>query len=1288
VSFNARATIFVVALISVLSVPRGLAYDEHTTHPALTQEIVKFYNLSYPDKPITTEEAEWIIQGSTNEDQWPRWINHFYDPVREVGWTGEHTGTMPAEVVRAVSGAGLSLEKPTSAVEWLNSYLTQATYGRYGGNRTWKRGLEYYANGDKEEGYRTLGHALHLLEDMSVPEHTRNDTHAHDLEGVTGDPGSPYEAYTEQWTRQTITKLQIPEALQKENIVPIGAGSIDEHLKALAKYSNQYFFTKDTINDPKYALPKIVREGDGFGYGRDENGKEFPLVRRKADLDEKGNTRIIYSLASVEEEKILDAYFSRLSRQAILRGADAVRLFKKQAEDEIVNKDFPQHIVQVDVDFYGRLFPNFSLATEMNRLASGASGWANRVTAGIANVVSAMRNSVSGAVSDVIGLFETNSGTDGLTSLNPSNSPQSDSRPIQSADDGDNENGSEGEERSEEGADETTSGDFVSLQSQIDGARATLGLLFQSGRTDTNAPTEIISPTSNQLVQTTPTSIISSSGGGGGGGGVTATPAPITTENNAPSSGTTSETVVTTTTTTTTTDATSTLSNNTSTTPQTVTPAPPTPSPIATHVVISEVQVAGDGGAGDEFVELYNPTNADIDISNWSLQYISGHATSAQSVARKNFSTTSTIPALGYFLIARGKNNSNADGYMGSKLPDIAHRSFSLSGATTGGALFLVGVRDDITGADDPRIIDRLAYGAIAERSFAEGNSAPVPPADSSLMRKSADSSSCDTPVGEKEFVGNGCDRGTNSDDFELVAVSNPQNARSMSEPRQAPASQNSRAVFASSSMEIIVQWDVSTDVRGATSTNIYRIYDLSNGTTTPKGAVTSSLAFSFAVSEVGRGYPIDFIVEDEDGMRSHTTTTVAVRSFLTRAHFYRDTRAGGTEVFDMFYNARPFIPGILSVPNNGATFWQGVVLYVNRTPNESNRFLNTSGSFHPSDTNGAVTLQASGPSNKSAVFALDGGHANGAGGGLNNSSFLLPSEDGHLALTLAARATSSASDYLTIAYYDFCQSGGGQQTLCLVATDANRYPLLASLPSQDAPTVPANVTSTFSENDGTLTLRWASSTDADTPDGNIAYEVHYTTSTSLGGDDWHDARGGALPSFTFNPAFPQSPYLLGIRAKDDFGNTSAIATSTWSFPDGYAPLPSQLEHGTRIAEFARGNSQKISIAGTVTISSIALWISKAGGNSCCASSYLEVRTASSTVVATSTPVQLTAGFSDQEKIYQFGSLTLAGPAEYLLVPVQSGGNETRIYGSNTDTYAEGFWSGASGKDAYFKMRR
>lgn len=52
------------------------AYDDATTHRALTQEIVKFFNIHYPQSVISSEDAELMIQGSKDEDVFGRWMRH------------------------------------------------------------------------------------------------------------------------------------------------------------------------------------------------------------------------------------------------------------------------------------------------------------------------------------------------------------------------------------------------------------------------------------------------------------------------------------------------------------------------------------------------------------------------------------------------------------------------------------------------------------------------------------------------------------------------------------------------------------------------------------------------------------------------------------------------------------------------------------------------------------------------------------------------------------------------------------------------------------------------------------------------------------------------------------------------------------------------------------------------------------------------------------------------------------------------------------------------------------
>ena len=84
---NRKLVRFVVpALLLGLFVysPSALAYGVET-HAALTLNIFDFYNRSFPDKKIPDELKDFLVDGSRHEDSDPRYMNHFYDPVKDRG---------------------------------------------------------------------------------------------------------------------------------------------------------------------------------------------------------------------------------------------------------------------------------------------------------------------------------------------------------------------------------------------------------------------------------------------------------------------------------------------------------------------------------------------------------------------------------------------------------------------------------------------------------------------------------------------------------------------------------------------------------------------------------------------------------------------------------------------------------------------------------------------------------------------------------------------------------------------------------------------------------------------------------------------------------------------------------------------------------------------------------------------------------------------------------------------------------------------------------------------------
>src|ERR1043165_8342783 len=80
----------------------------------------------------------------------------------------------------------------------------------------------------------------------------------------------------------------------------------------------------------------------------------------------------------------------------------------------------------------------------------------------------------------------------------------------------------------------------------------------------------------------------------------------------------------------------------------------------AVDVVISEFRTRGPNGAFDEFIELYNPTSAAVDISGWKIN-ASGNTGSTGT--RVTIPSSVVLQSGQYYLVA---NNNVGGGYSGT----------------------------------------------------------------------------------------------------------------------------------------------------------------------------------------------------------------------------------------------------------------------------------------------------------------------------------------------------------------------------------------------------------------------------------------------------------------------------------------------------------------------------------------------------------------------------------------------------------------------------------------------
>jgi hypothetical protein len=160
------------------------------------------------------------------------------------------------------------------------------------------------------------------------------------------------------------------------------------------------------------------------------------------------------------------------------------------------------------------------------------------------------------------------------------------------------------------------------------------------------------------------------------------------------------------------------------------------------HLVISELRFRGPLGGSDDFVELYNPTGAAVNIGNWQVRKSSGCGTSLSSLA--------TIPANvilepGQHYLLAGDNSSVAG---------LADQIFASPIADDGGVAL-------VTAAGV--MVDQV--GLCAATTYREGQSLPAltQNADQGYERRPGGATSC-------------YDTDDNAADFQLISPSQPQN--------------------------------------------------------------------------------------------------------------------------------------------------------------------------------------------------------------------------------------------------------------------------------------------------------------------------------------------------------------------------------------------------------------------------------------------------------------------------------------------------------------------------------
>lgn len=1016
------------------------------THAFLTDKIFDFYNHHFPQQNLSKELKPYLIEGARQEDNFPRYMNHFYDPVYERGLTDEIFGFWQKSKDWArdsVNQSKLIYKTPRAIASILDiiqqrkiTALTTET------EFTWQKAISLWVQGEQEKAMFTLGHILHLIEDASVPEHTRNDPHPND---------SPYENWTERFT---LVNTDNDLSKRLANKTPFIFDNLETYFYELAKYSNNNFYSKDRIG-PKsgYALPESdyfsnFNDGKTYGFKIDNEFGDYHLIIAPPKI----------VLLSLKPEELLSSdyikkdYWSRLSTKAVQYGAGVIDLFFKEVEkakqNQLLlseqNKNKKSLLGQI-INFIQRLF----ISGHQNR----------RFVDGTENQLSKNTEEIIVWKSDDLIIPETQ----------------------------------------EEIIEQPPTENLIKIQNQLNN-------LIQQTNNLRNQILELNNnnQANNQLVF----SSASSKENNNSIGVFSAASAPTKTleESSKPL-----------------------LSESTETSMLPMDSNDATPAfeestssagiPLINHIVISEILFDAVGNdEGKEFIELYNPTINSVELRGWSLRYLREDSSSTFSLASfTRVSDQFLIPAQGFLLI--GLNNYDDDNY-NNRTADIRRSNNLPNGGTPDNLLKITIKLFD----DEDNEIDSLTYDASSITT--EGQS---------LERQAWQNGQCLAAQQIGEFLGNGCDRDTNND-FDIRENPLPQNSESLPEPRNASAAPTFLlAQLTTTTLNFDFEWQ--TQVFDFPS--VYQLF-LETASGSQLIYQTTSTSYSYQIEEWDRDYNFSLKVVDEDGLSSASTAaTITAPDWFLPVQTEINSNSQSSWYSDNWYQLGSGFYGVLlaltleggvdrrdffSVSLQLKEFLDSNYTQLHKT------FIISSQAPFSSNTQRVTIRGLNIPLQPNKYYRLDTYVER------QNASLILTGTN--TTGTAMFNAPLPRTEY----YYQF-------------------YPYLTMImqknePPLNPPAAPEIISSVFNEFNRILRVNWTSSTDADTSDDLISYQINFTTSGELSAVNWRSVNRSLTIDIPIDYDNPDIEYLIGVRAIDDFDNVSSSSVITWRLPSGFiAPI-------------------------------------------------------------------------------------------------------------------------------------
>gem|GEM_PF-4007763 len=296
------------------------------THPLLTRKSIELYE-KITGKKFTTAEKNLMAKGAIQEDSpefcYARSMNHFTEMGTHQGIWGFPSSQEWAQSTKAQSGM-MPVDNLPFGIKQFYQWMVSKLQGMYPeGNHSWERAV-------KEKNFESLGHVLHLVQDLTAPAHVRNDKHPGPV-GLNFEEanihtyihGDSYEGWAEDNSKLALLNpTKIPSYT-----------SLDEIFNDVVQFTGENFYSDNSIG--AYAKPAFndLKEKKGMllvYYYNTINGKEVPIARKSfltTILNEVGKKNV---QNYVLDGKVLEEQWKILGTRAVEMGAAVIALYVKE----------------------------------------------------------------------------------------------------------------------------------------------------------------------------------------------------------------------------------------------------------------------------------------------------------------------------------------------------------------------------------------------------------------------------------------------------------------------------------------------------------------------------------------------------------------------------------------------------------------------------------------------------------------------------------------------------------------------------------------------------------------------------------------------------------------------------------------------------------------------------------------------------------------------------------------------------------------------------------------------